>query len=323
MPIRFHCPKCHIRLSVAERKAGHSSPCPNCRQVITIPAEGPPPLPATTLETSSALATAEKSEPPSGTSHARPPTSDASEFVDPPVAQSQAVGASQQSPASNETWQTETAIYDVPPRPALPSQLASDGTTTALPNTISLPRWTVYFQGGLLAVVATTFFLLGMMLGQNSSGTAERSSETYDCQLTGRVVFNRGATKAPDEGAVVIVVPKDGSLQDRVQDHAGLRPEEFEAIDNPSIAQIEAAGGRVVRINHEGEFDLPLRGPREYYVLIISRHSERAAEVEISTSTRAELSGYFFAPDVIGPKKYYLTTLVLNRRSQNLPTVEF
>ena len=41
MPIRFRCPACARRLSIATRKAGAPVACPNCRQAVTVP--GPPP----------------------------------------------------------------------------------------------------------------------------------------------------------------------------------------------------------------------------------------------------------------------------------------
>src|SRR5262245_7141383 len=37
MPIRFNCPHCHHRLSVAARKAGTAATCPHCGQALTIP----------------------------------------------------------------------------------------------------------------------------------------------------------------------------------------------------------------------------------------------------------------------------------------------
>jgi hypothetical protein len=201
--------------------------------------------------------------------------------------------------------------------------LAADEANASLSDTISLPRWIVYFQGGLLGVVAGTFFLLGLMIGQNTGAPNGNLAEMYDCQLTGKVVFEKDGQKAADEGAVVIVVPVEAKLMER-PDPQGLRPDDFKAVDNPSIERIKAIGGRVGRINRDGEFDLTLRGPREYYVLVISRRIVRAAEERIPTSTSAEVGGYFFpVEDLIGEKKYDWTKRVLNRRSQNLPTVVF
>src|SRR5437763_965043 len=37
MPIRFACPHCRQKLSVAQRKAGEQAECPRCHQSLTIP----------------------------------------------------------------------------------------------------------------------------------------------------------------------------------------------------------------------------------------------------------------------------------------------
>ena len=53
MAIRFSCPQCQQRLSVATQKAEQDVKCPRCRQIVRVPAErarstgssAPPPLP--------------------------------------------------------------------------------------------------------------------------------------------------------------------------------------------------------------------------------------------------------------------------------------
>ena len=215
MPIRFQCPKCRIRLSVAPRKAGHTSPCPNCRQLITIPAGAPPPLPGATLDSPSAAATSLSSEEPLASSQIHSATPADSDYANAPAQQSPAAHASYQSPATDETWRAETAIYKISPHSTRPSQMPTDSAPAALGKTITFPRWIVYFQAALLGVVATTFFLLGIMIDQNSRRTNGDSTEMYDCQLTGQVVVKKGSRNAPDEGAVVIVVPVDAKLMER------------------------------------------------------------------------------------------------------------
>lgn len=49
MAIRFSCPQCHQRLSVASQKAEQDVKCPRCRQLVRVPADStdttsPPPL---------------------------------------------------------------------------------------------------------------------------------------------------------------------------------------------------------------------------------------------------------------------------------------
>lgn len=313
MPIRFHCPKCHVRLSVAQRKAGHSSPCPNCRQVITIPNLSPPPLPSGAAE----------SRQPSEASTGAENAADQSEGVVSTVAPDDRAGARESAvAATGETWQSQTAIRELDPHVLDPEYRAALAGDPASDQTITLPRWTVYFQAGLLAVVATMFFLLGLMIGQNTTSTVATSAELHDCQLTGKVLYLTENRKLPDEGAVVFVLPVNGTILER-PDPSSLQPEQFEATENPAIQQIEEVGGRVVRIDRDGTFDLMLRGPREYHVLIVSRNADRNENEEIPTSDTTKILRYFFADDLIGDKKYHLSTVTLNRRSQNLPDVTF
>lgn len=321
MPIRFHCPKCHVRLSVAQRKAGQVSPCPNCRQPITIPLDGSP-NPVTSTDEESASPPLDKLSQPSETPHWPVRTEPGARAGSDEPRGSADLSTSPPAPTM-ESWQSQTAIRELEPNLERPSYLASVAATMHADSAVSLPRWIVYFQAGMLGIVATTFFLLGLMISSKSGGPEGRATKLYDCQLTGQVYVMSEGRKIPDEGAVVIVAPVDSRMMDR-PDPATLRPDEFEAGENPSIAQIEAAGGRVVRINREGEFDLTLRGPREYFVLVISRSGERLESERIPKSTAADIGGYFFpVEDLLGDKKYQLSRLILNRRSQNLPTIVF
>jgi phage FluMu protein Com len=43
VPIQFRCPKCDRRLSIAQRKAGEETICPNCKTHITVPIDDAPP----------------------------------------------------------------------------------------------------------------------------------------------------------------------------------------------------------------------------------------------------------------------------------------
>jgi hypothetical protein len=237
----------------------------------------------------------------------------------------QAVGDSttRASTPSPETWQSQTAIRDLEASNKRTKYLASVAEWAREDHMISVPRWTIYFQAGLLAVTATTFFLMGMMIGQNSTAPEASPTQMYDCQLTGQVLYEQEGRRLPDEGAVVIVVPTELRMMER-PDPEPLQPDQFQAVENPSIAQIEALGGRVVRINRDGDFDLTLRGPREYYVLVVSRRSERTEAEKIPKADSAKIGGYFFpVENLIGNKRYQLSTEVLNRRSQNLPTIVF
>src|SRR5262245_40525416 len=46
MAIRFRCPACDRRLSIATRKAGTQTACPNCKVMVTVPGPAPTTEPA-------------------------------------------------------------------------------------------------------------------------------------------------------------------------------------------------------------------------------------------------------------------------------------
>ena len=50
MPIRFRCPKCQGLLSIARRKAGMTTTCPNCRADVTVPVADEPAASAAVAE---------------------------------------------------------------------------------------------------------------------------------------------------------------------------------------------------------------------------------------------------------------------------------
>ena len=50
--IEFTCPKCAKRLSVDEKGAGKTVPCPGCATPVTIPASNPPPVSVAQLDQS-------------------------------------------------------------------------------------------------------------------------------------------------------------------------------------------------------------------------------------------------------------------------------
>ena len=333
MPIRFQCPKCSVRLSVVSRKGGHTSPCPNCRQVITIPlearTEAPPPLPANRSESKATVITIGPAVSVAASAHLVDSTRGPAAITPiketrPAVSKTIDENAPTVAPLMGERVRKDDSVEGSAYRAtdAQGKELAAEIARLAdREKFISFPRWLVYFQAGLLGVVAATFFLLGLMIRQNPSDGVSRTTAMYNCQLTGQVLVNVDGKKVPDEGAVVFVLPVNSHLSEL--DLQPIRPDQFEPTNNFSISAIEAIGGRVVRINQNGEFDLSLRGPRAYFVLVVSRLASRPDDIKIPKSTSGELKDYFFLGDLVGNKKYFKTEVLLNRRSHNLAVVEF
>lgn len=291
MPLKFACPICQIRLSVAQRKAGQMSSCPSCHQSIRIP------------EVPVAEEVAATAGEPLRSSASTPAMSSAEPSRDEPTAKQY------DSPvAAASTLATNDPIAD---------------SAEVAVGTVALPRWVIYGQAALIAVVAATFFFFGMMVGQTSDFGRSTAPAQFECQITGQVQYQQSDRLRPDQGAVVFLVPTDTRLAARPE-LSKIRPEEFEPLENTAIDLIEAAGGRVVRINQQGRFDLSVLAPREYYVLIISKNSKRPASDRISKSVAAEIGQFFFpVEELIGDQNYLWTRIKLNRHSQHLDPVEF
>ena len=131
MPIRFTCPHCRQKLSVARRKAGSTAECPRCKRSLTIPqppAETVHPKQAPLLDAASTSSNAPADATP-------PPIGEAAIF----------------SPDADEFAGLEL-VYDTAPTVATPSP------PPAVADVIVIPRYIVYLQGGLLAVVALIAF---------------------------------------------------------------------------------------------------------------------------------------------------------------------
>ena len=172
MIFKFRCPKCDVRLTVSEHKAGQSSRCPSCEQSIQIPvAQGD----EVSTGKGTASAKTERVAAPAAAmartdSMSLAPTDESASSSD-----STASGGIEVRPAGEpRAAKTEYAdagefagssgTFDRP----IPSRIGRDQ--------VLLPRWVIYTQAGLLVIVASTFFVFGMMTrymatrgGSNSS----------------------------------------------------------------------------------------------------------------------------------------------------------
>ncbi len=220
-------------------------------------------------------------------------------------------------PAENPSSQTagdveQTAADNLP---------VKDSATNS--NSISLPRWIVYFQGAMLGVVAATFFVFGLMVGNLTSGAGSMAEQKINCRVSGQVTYSRGDKNVPDINGVVLLLPVDKSPDQRA-DSAPVHPDSFEPLDNPAIDSVTFLGGAIVRVNEQGSFDVTIDGPQEYYLLIVSAHKDRDESKEFTKQQKAAI-GTFFRPaeGVIGDQAFYWLTLYADRDSIELSEVHF
>jgi hypothetical protein len=279
MVIRFACPHCQQRLTVSARKAGASATCPRCKQAVTIPSE-----PAATP--------------------ANPGTGAAREA---------ALSLSLQAPHSERSSPPLPQIIPYDERPELIYEIeeyphaASTDIAQVDFDRVSVPRWALYLQGGLLAGVALVSFILGVLMGGSLGGSSPTTPGVpQPCEVSGVIsVATAGGKEFPDDGAVVIALPHDEHPDERAPVE-GLRPEDTDQASNVRGTQmIELWRGGITRTDLQGRYRLRLPDRGKYFVLVISHHSPRSREKPPETAAMQQMGRFFESPsDLVGGKSY-------------------
>lgn len=245
MPIKFVCSSCGQRLKVASHKAGQTSVCPKCQNAITIPSVDSEPSPEP-----------EASSPP------RQSSVDLPYDVAPP-------------PVAGDTFRfdfddrIEVVVEDSASRKyALSRQRDEPGTIDL--DQIALPRYVIFTQGAMLAVIGITCFLLGMAVGgavtQFDSGNVPVAQPVM---LTGTVSVVSEGERLPDAGAVLIFLPEATVPDDKITLN-GLRPGDDPVQGNQPREVIKTWGGSVVRCDKRGQYQTQVPDRGKYFVLAIS-----------------------------------------------------
>ena len=186
---------------------------------------------------------------------------------------------------------------------------------------VPIPRWAVYLQGALLGVIATTFFIFGLAVGNNTAPIPAADVGTQAI-ISGAVYFDAGRERLADYGAVVIFLPVNSPPRER-PDAEGLRPDRFQAVRNPAIDAIRGMGGAVVRTDRDGKFELELDSQTTYWWLVISRH-QSAGENGISKQTRAELGAWFLpVEDLLGDQDFAWNKVRVSGNRVTLQSITF
>ena len=189
-------------------------------------------------------------------------------------------------------------------------------------DTVVIPRWVVYVQGALLGVIATTFFVFGLMVG-NMTSSAPTPIQLADCQVSGSVMFSTRGNAKPDRGAVVLLLPKNRTPENRAPGRL-INPDEFEPLDNPAIDIINRLGGAVVRVDDQGRFQVVVDRPGKYDVLIISKARSRPKDIRLTKNQMAAVSSFYFPVDgVLGNHSFYWGEFTAREQPLELDRVEF
>jgi hypothetical protein len=266
MPIRFTCPHCRQKLSVAQRKAGTATECPRCHGTLTVPEP-----PAETKATG---------EQPA----ANAPLGEAPEFL----------------PEADEFAGLEL-IYETasePKAPPAPSRFREE---------VAVPRYIIYLQGGLIAVVALVSLAIGMLLGSTFGGRSE--NEARSGVVSGSVTYAEGPRSRVDVGAVVMLLPQGRRPDEKIPIN-GLRPADRQADEGEKgIAMLRDVGGSYARADENGRFELQAPNSGRYWLVVISREKKRAgAGRELRNADLAKLARFFeSAAGLLGDREFRIS----------------
>jgi hypothetical protein len=259
MPIRFLCSSCGQRLSVGTQKGGQTVACPKCSASITVPA---------VPEAQPVLADAAPEPPPL----ADPPGGD-------PEARFDLVGDVEM-------------VYEPPAAsPARPHRRASDSDPNTDFDRIALPRYVIFAQGVLLAMVGIVCFLLGMAVGgavSESGGPVEPAPVA----VSGTVAVAAGANRTPDRAAAVIFLPYNAEPEEK-RSLQGIRPGDDPAKGVKVRDYVRTLGGGVALCDERGQYSLQLPEPGRYYVLAISANAAPSRGKPLDLQEVAQIGKYF------------------------------
>ena len=265
MPIKFPCQSCGQILSVSSKKVGRRAKCPNCSEPLVVPPRGEA---ATKMQDRRhSVAQADDANP-----YAR--------FV---------------------VYDDETEfVYESEQTPAEKSHPVDR-------DLVAVPRHVLYAQGILLAVLALVCFALGIMVGGGLSSDGNPALHSpRPCEIRGTVAYlGQGGREIPDNGAVIIVMPKDRRPDQRA-DVAGLMPQDaMPNDDHQALRMLREIEGSYTRTDAEGRFHAAVPDIGDYYILVVSRASDRTPAQQIPNRVIEELGRYFHpAYDLLGDKKY-------------------
>jgi hypothetical protein len=292
MPVQFVCPHCTQLLSVGSRKIGTPVTCPRCRRDVVVPDEE-------AAAVSVAMRQAQKAPPESPLPEFMVYDEPQSVQVDsPPIIVTDAPLARRPEPPRHEPrppksetapwWQKHTGERE-------PMLLVS--------------RRVLFLQAGILAATTLAAFGLGYLVGHGVAppqvaGPAPQAGEGTLVQGYVRYTTAAGEVRG-DAGSVVIALP-DGRLPTPKLGVQGLRPGDAAPVPGGGVLMsLELLGGAMTHVADDGSYTLAVPEPGRYFLLFVSRHTQRTAGSQPDEFQLALMQRYFQpADELIGTQKY-------------------
>ena len=297
MPIRFACPHCHQKLTVSSRKAGSAADCPRCKRQLAIP--DPPPGPAVAEEPEARSRESGVGSQESGI----PGQDEVAADLEPAFGHWPLfTGHSPSTSSGSQGFEGLELVYDTSEEPRKPE------ASPMHRDLIAVPRYVLYLQGGLIAVVALAAFAIGLLAGGTLSPSAAPAAPQA-CLISGSVTYASGTRNLPDEGAVVAIVPQSAERPDEKATIEGLRPgDPTPDAAHSGVAVLRGLGGGYARADAAGQFELRVPDRGTYLVLVVSREKRARSADEIQTADLLQLGPYFKnAADLLAGHRYQLT----------------
>ncbi|MHB8968972.1 MAG: RING finger protein [Pirellulaceae bacterium] len=252
MAIRFPCPQCHQRLSVATQKAELDVRCPRCRQIVRVPAATVP-----------AASTGSHIPPP-------PPLPAGYEEVIPHVPIAERVDELVYAEGDGE----RTASASRPEQ------------------TVSVPRSLIYFQGFLLGAVALVFFVFGMIVGGRSDSATTGLPGQPCTVVGVVMYDSPTRQAVPDTDSTVIIVPLAARPDQKATATGLCPGDPPASEEHAGVAMIRSLGGDYARVDRNGRFRVRVMTPGRYYLLVVSRHATRAGNEQPQAKDLAQIGRY-------------------------------
>ena len=195
----------------------------------------------------------------------------------------------------------------------------SETTNTEKTNTITLPRSVVYFQAAFLGVIATTFFIFGLMVGSLTSNNGFEP-EIVSCEVSGEIVYEKNGVEYQDSGAVVMMISNTDRPTERLNP-TSIHPDSFVPLENDVITTIHKLGGAIVRADDKGRFNIFVDSPAKYELIVISKN--KADGESLSKRQMAALSSYFRpVENLTANKAVHVSSLKVNAKQKEVPKIK-
>lgn len=309
-------------MKIGPQMLGQTVVCPQCGQRLQVPFQSDPTaeklylhLKQRRLQEKTGLpTTATTTEAPAIEPPKNEPRSTQTQSVQPE--QKQLLAESEELDRwIDEFWATPENDSVPVPHSNRPGRAVDPNISAAYPVTTVLTDYESKQKRILTGLIAVLMLMVGLTIGfvgrgfllePNRTDSIEQDTPVGKMpQLKGRLFYaDRAGHQVCDADAVVILLPGNRPPAVQIQGQ-GLGPQANRPYSD-SIQQIEELGGAYTRTGAEGEFNLELREPGEYFLLAISAHGTRSSE-PLEDGPKQFLLRYFRDPEeLLGKSRFAL-----------------